>query len=186
MFVGAPAERHWQAPQCPEHSFTVEKGSFLWRGGSGLGVRGTSFSQGALSNWGIYNLLLAPSLVQPLLPFSSFLLQTGRTQGQIDHKFLSAWQPLLPRHGTPSLGFPPVLHLPIGEHSISLPYPLTLSFVQNPLKACFFPPHVHLSTAFHSLSGSEVANAGGEQANEQFPIKGLYTESLNGDLCYKS
>lgn len=68
----------------------------------------------------------------------------------------------------------------LSEHSISLPRSLTLSIVckkKKALKACFFlnypftslplPPHVYLSTASHSLSVSEVANTGGERANEQ-------------------
>lgn len=74
------------------------------------------------------------------------------------------------------LGFS--LSLSLSEHSLSLSCPLTLSFVQKktpvaPPEYLFtsfpIPPHVYLSTASYSLSGSEVANTGGERANERSP-----------------
>lgn len=64
----------------------------------------------------------------------------------------------------------------LSEHSISPPSLSNSVFCVKSPEGLFFPklpfyfplpPHVYLSTASHSLSGSEVANTGGERANEQ-------------------
>lgn len=102
------------------------EGLFSLKGGSGLREVDLLFHKEPSPIDASAICCLPPAQSSPFSPSVSFLLQTGREQGQIDHEFLSAWQ-ALPDPALKTLS-PFLLYSPLSEHSVPLPCSLTLSY----------------------------------------------------------